>query len=136
MVELKTFSPLCDPTDGLEQAVVSAAVREIRNAQMTRQVFFDSFSPALLLLASQIAPEIPRELDLSGLQLLTPEQVTAITGLPVKIAVEELKDGPFEGTITRYAHALDEATKTMLGEIELPNPKGDLRPGMSLPATR
>ena len=85
VVELKTFSPLCDPTDRLEQAVVSAAVREIRNAQMTRQVFFDSFSPALLLLASQIAPEIPRELDLSGLQLLTPEQVTAITGLPVKI---------------------------------------------------
>ena len=52
------------------------------------------------------------------------------TGLPVKVAVEELKDGPLEGTITRYAHALDEATKTMLAEIELPNPKGDLRPGM------
>jgi membrane fusion protein (multidrug efflux system) len=52
------------------------------------------------------------------------------TGLPVKVAVEELKGGPFEGTITRYAHALDEATKTMLAEIELPNPKGDLRPGM------
>ena len=52
------------------------------------------------------------------------------TGLPVKIAVEELKNSPFEGTITRYSHALDEATKTMLAEIELPNPKGDLRPGM------
>ena len=52
------------------------------------------------------------------------------TELPVRIGVEELKGPPFEGAITRYAHALDEATKTMLVEIELPNPTGDLRPGM------
>ena len=35
----------------------------------------------------------------------------------------------FPGTVTRFAHALDEATKTMLTEIEMPNPSGDLRPG-------
>jgi membrane fusion protein (multidrug efflux system) len=52
------------------------------------------------------------------------------TGLTVKVAVEELKESPFGGTVTRFSHALDEATKTMLAEIELPNPKGDLRPGM------
>jgi RND family efflux transporter MFP subunit len=52
------------------------------------------------------------------------------TGLPVRISVEELKGPPLEGAVTRYAHALDEATKTMLVEIELPNPAGDLRPGM------
>jgi membrane fusion protein (multidrug efflux system) len=51
-------------------------------------------------------------------------------GLTVKVAVEELKESPFQGTVTRFSHALDEATKTMLAEIELPNPKGDLRPGM------
>ncbi len=32
--------------------------------------------------------------------------------------------------MTRYANALDEATKTMLAEIEMPNPTGALRPGM------
>ena len=51
-------------------------------------------------------------------------------GLPVKITVEELPGHPFEGTVTRYAQALDDATKTMLAEVELPNPQGELRPGM------
>jgi len=50
--------------------------------------------------------------------------------LVVKISVEELKGPPLEGAITRYAHALDEVTKTMLAESELPNPRGELRPGM------
>ncbi len=85
IVELKAFSPHCDPGDELEQAVVSAAVLEVRQAKMADQVIFDSFSPALLFLAAQTAPEIPRELDISGLQLLTPAQIQAITGLPVTI---------------------------------------------------
>jgi membrane fusion protein, multidrug efflux system len=51
-------------------------------------------------------------------------------GLPVKVMVEELVSAKIEGTITRFSHALDEVTKTMLAEIELPNPDGNLRPGM------
>jgi membrane fusion protein (multidrug efflux system) len=51
-------------------------------------------------------------------------------GLPVKVMVEELPAAKIEGTLTRFSHALDEATKTMLAEIELPNPEGTLRPGM------
>jgi glycerophosphoryl diester phosphodiesterase len=85
IVELKAFSPHCDPSDELEQALVSAVVPEVRKAKMADQVIFDSFSPALLYLTAQTAPEIPRELDLSGLQLLTPAQIQAITGLPVTI---------------------------------------------------
>jgi hypothetical protein len=85
IVELKAFSPHCDPADEFEQAVVSAAVNEVRKAKMDRQVIFDSFSPALLDLAEKTAPDIPRELDISGLQLLSPAQITAITGLPVTI---------------------------------------------------
>jgi membrane fusion protein (multidrug efflux system) len=50
-------------------------------------------------------------------------------GVPVQLTVEELPERTFPGTITRFAHALDEATKTMLAEIEIPNPTGDLRPG-------
>lgn len=52
------------------------------------------------------------------------------SGLPVRITVEELPGHPFDGVITRFAQALDDATKTMLAEIELPNPQGELRPGM------
>lgn len=93
IVELKAFSPHCDPRDEFEPALVSAAVREVRKARMSEQVIFDSFSPALLYLAAQAAPEIPRELDLSGLQLLTADQITAVTGLPVTIVDKKISLG-------------------------------------------
>jgi membrane fusion protein (multidrug efflux system) len=50
-------------------------------------------------------------------------------GVPAQVTVEELPSRPFPGAVTRFAHALDEATKSMLAEIEIPNPTGDLRPG-------
>jgi membrane fusion protein, multidrug efflux system len=50
-------------------------------------------------------------------------------GVPALITAEELPGLSFPGTVTRYAHALDQVTKTMLAEIELPNPGGELRPG-------
>src|SRR5260221_3009029 len=85
IVELKAFAPLCDPTDDFEAALVSTAVSEIQQNKMDSLVMFDSFSPALLSLAAQMAPAIPRELDLDGLQLLTPTQIYGLTGLPVTI---------------------------------------------------
>jgi glycerophosphoryl diester phosphodiesterase len=93
IVELKAFSPLCDPADEFEQPLVSAAVTEVRQAHMAAQVIFDSFSPALLFLASQAASEIPRELDLDGLQLLPPAKITAITGFPVTIINKKISLG-------------------------------------------
>jgi membrane fusion protein (multidrug efflux system) len=65
-------------------------------------------------------------------QVPVPElEVPWITnGVPVRIRVEELPRRVFEGGITRYAHVLDDATKTMLAEVELPNPDRALRPGM------
>jgi glycerophosphoryl diester phosphodiesterase len=93
IVELKAFSPHCDPADQFEQPLVSAAVSEVRKTNMTDKVIFDSFSPALLYLAAQAAPEIPRELDTSGLQLLTPAQIEAITGLPVTIINKNISLG-------------------------------------------
>jgi glycerophosphoryl diester phosphodiesterase len=85
IVELKASSPHCDPSDEFEEPLISAVVPEIRKTEMGKQVILDSFSPALLLLASQMAPEIPRELDIDGLQLLTPAEITAVTGFPVTI---------------------------------------------------
>lgn len=89
IIELKALSPHCDPSDSLEQTIVSTAVSEVHQSKLDDQVIFDSFSPALLLLASQIAPAIPRELDISGLQLLTPAQIESITGLPVTIMTDK-----------------------------------------------
>jgi membrane fusion protein (multidrug efflux system) len=64
-------------------------------------------------------------------QVFVPEpEVTFIrNGVPAKIAVEELPGRTFPGSVTRFAHALDPSTKTMLTEIEIPNLKGELRPG-------
>jgi membrane fusion protein, multidrug efflux system len=50
-------------------------------------------------------------------------------GVPVKLSLEELPGRSFTGAVTRFAHALDEATKTMLTEIEMPNLTHDIRPG-------
>ena len=46
------------------------------------------------------------------------------------MTVAELSGRVFPGKVTRYSHALDEATKTMLAEIEIQNPEGELFPGM------
>jgi len=65
-------------------------------------------------------------------QVAVPESEASLVakGQSVNLAVEGLPGRAFEGKITRFAYALDEASKTMLAEIELPNPKLELRPGM------
>ncbi|HEV7401582.1 MAG TPA: efflux RND transporter periplasmic adaptor subunit [Chthoniobacteraceae bacterium] len=51
-------------------------------------------------------------------------------GQPVKVAIEELPGRAIEGKVSRIAYALDEATRTMLVETDLPNGDQTLRPGM------
>jgi membrane fusion protein, multidrug efflux system len=51
-------------------------------------------------------------------------------GLPVQVTVDELPGHVFTGAVSRFAYALDEASKTMLAEAEIPNPNTALRPGM------
>ncbi len=58
------------------------------------------------------------------------EAALVARGQPVKVALDGLPGKTFEGTVTRFAGALDEATRTMLVEAELPNPGHALRPGM------
>jgi membrane fusion protein (multidrug efflux system) len=65
-------------------------------------------------------------------QLYVPEaEVPFIrNGLATTLTVEELPGRTFVGTVTRFSNALDESTKTMLTEVELPNADHALRPGM------
>ena len=51
-------------------------------------------------------------------------------GQSVKVSVEGLPGKVFEGKVTRQSFALDDATKTMLVESDLPNTDLTLRPGM------
>lgn len=85
IIELKAPSPLCDPRDVTEFDYVSAVVDVIRERDMEQQVLLQSFSPTLLGIAQNLAPEIERQLAASILQFLSPEQVQAATGLPVAV---------------------------------------------------
>ena len=51
-------------------------------------------------------------------------------GQPVRISLEGAAATVLEAKVSRLAYALDDATKTMLVEADLPNPKLALRPGM------
>jgi membrane fusion protein (multidrug efflux system) len=52
------------------------------------------------------------------------------TGMEAEIAVLELPGKTFRGTVSRFADLLDDATRTMATEIELPNTAHELRAGM------
>ena len=65
-------------------------------------------------------------------QVLVPEAEAILvkTGQPVRISVEGLAKETFTATISRHSGALDETSRTLLVEADLPNSTGTLRPGM------
>jgi RND family efflux transporter MFP subunit len=46
------------------------------------------------------------------------------------VRVRELGERNFQATVTRFANSLDVGSRTMRTEVQLPNPQGDLMPGM------
>lgn len=51
-------------------------------------------------------------------------------GMPVTIGFQELPGRTYTATVTRFAHSLDLATRTMLTEIDIKNTKREIYPGM------
>jgi RND family efflux transporter MFP subunit len=51
-------------------------------------------------------------------------------GDPANITVTEFPNRNYSGTVTRHPNALDQATRTMLVEVDLPNEDRSLYPGM------
>jgi RND family efflux transporter MFP subunit len=51
-------------------------------------------------------------------------------GVKAIVRVPEMPDRVFSGSVTRLADALAPGTRTLLTEIDVPNPDGVLRPGM------
>ncbi len=51
-------------------------------------------------------------------------------GMPAKVFIQERPDKPITGTVTRTADSLDQNTRTMLVEVDVPNYDGSLYPGM------
>ena len=51
-------------------------------------------------------------------------------GMAARLVLRELPGREFLGTVARFANALDFSTRTMLTEVDLENPQGELYPGM------
>jgi membrane fusion protein, multidrug efflux system len=56
-------------------------------------------------------------------------------GMPVRVEFRELAGHPYTAHVTRFAHSLDLATRTMLTEIDIDNSRGEIYPGMYANAT-
>jgi membrane fusion protein (multidrug efflux system) len=72
------------------------------------------------------------DFDTVRVQVPVPEVEASLVrpGQPVRFSVEGLPGKSFEAKVSRFTYALDDASKTMLVEADLPNPQRELRPGM------
>jgi membrane fusion protein (multidrug efflux system) len=50
-------------------------------------------------------------------------------GIPIDLTIDARPDKVFHGAVTRIAPALDDNSRTLLVEAEVPNPEGILKPG-------
>jgi RND family efflux transporter MFP subunit len=73
-------------------------------------------------------------MDFSKVRIQVPVPATDAAhisrGTPALITVKGLAGKKIASSVTRVSYAVDQASQTMLAEIELPNPGGVLRPGM------
>ena len=53
-----------------------------------------------------------------------------VPGVGAVVRVPEIPDREFPGTVTRIADALEPGTRTLLTEVDIPNPDGALTPGI------
>lgn len=93
-----------------------------------------AFIPAATASSSAMSSAVVTLSDFSRVRIEVAMPQTEVSlvkvGLPTTLTVRELPGRAFEGKVTRIAYALDDSTKTMGAEIELPNADGALRPGM------
>jgi RND family efflux transporter MFP subunit len=92
-----------------------------------------AYIPAATSGASASTAAIVTLMDISRLrvQIPVPEREAALidSGEPVRLHTEGVKT-PHVATISRFSHALDPETRTMLVEADLENAEQTLRPGM------
>jgi RND family efflux transporter MFP subunit len=70
--------------------------------------------------------------DVIRTQVFVPQDAAfgIAAGVDAVVHVPENPDHTFPGKVTRFAHALAPGTRTLLTEIDVPNPDGALSPGM------
>lgn len=99
-----------------------------------RYVDQGAFIPAATSGSSPQSAAIITLMDFSTvrLQVSVPEAEASLVkkGQPIRFSVEGLPERKFTAVVARYSFALDESTKTMTVEAQVPNGKLELRPGM------
>jgi len=70
--------------------------------------------------------------DILRVQVSVPQSEAAglVDGLESKVVAPEMPGKIFKGRIARNANSLASASRTLLTEVDVPNPTGELRPGM------
>jgi RND family efflux transporter MFP subunit len=70
--------------------------------------------------------------DILRVQVSVPQSEAAglVDGLESKVEAPEMPGKSFKGRIARNANSLAAASRTLLTEVDVPNPTGELRPGM------
>jgi RND family efflux transporter MFP subunit len=70
--------------------------------------------------------------DVIRTQVYVPQDAASgvAAGVDAVVRVPENPDRTFPGKVTRFAHALAPGTRTLLTEVDIPNPDGALSPGM------
>lgn len=130
-----------------ERAVAEANLKRIRTfldygritapfsgVVTARHVDPGAFIPAATSGSPTQTPALVTLMDFSKVRVQVPvpelEVPRVAKDQPVRVNIEELPGKTVEGKVSRFAYALDEATKTMLVEAEIPNSNLELRPGM------
>ncbi|CAN2535388.1 Multidrug+resistance+protein+MdtE [Methylocapsa aurea] len=70
--------------------------------------------------------------DILRVQVSVPQSEAAglVDGLESKVQAPEMPGKTFKGRVARNANSLASASRTLLTEVDVPNPTGELRPGM------
>lgn len=109
--ELQTFKKIVAPFDGIVTR---------RDAEV-----------GMLVSAGQEPLFVVEDIHRVRVQLNVPQTYSkqTIPGAAVVISIPETSDTPVQASVTRIAHAVDDASRTMLTEIELDNRDGEFQPG-------
>jgi RND family efflux transporter MFP subunit len=93
-----------------------------------------AFVPAATASSTPTAAAILTVMDYSTVRVRIPvpetESARIQVGQPVVVTTDSLPGRTIRATVTRHSGALDEATRSLLVEADVPNADGTLRPGM------
>jgi RND family efflux transporter MFP subunit len=122
LIELQRFEHVVAPFDGVVIAR-TVDVGDLVTAGATLGATGTASAKPLFSVAGTDTVRVYVDVPQSAIELVQP-------GARVDVLVRELPDKVFHGTVARNAHALDAASRTLLTEVQIPNPRGSLLPGM------